>query len=364
MNDRLEGIKATMTDSENLIVEMATRVFSDLSDPQTINNAADDGWMQPLWEALEESGLTLTWVPEESGGAGAGVVDGFEVLRAAGRYAVAAPLSETLLAGWLLGRAGLDCPLGPMTAAPVLVGDRIELSADGALSGVARRVPFAPAVDHIVAIADRDGARHVVLTAAKDCRIETGRSIAGDPQGAVDFAGVRPIASRDAGVTADDLQMMGAATRAAMIAGALEAALEISVEYAQQREAFGRAIGQFQAVQHNLSRLACEAAVAASASRSAADAIAAADGFDGDGMLLEVASAKIRCGEAAGQGAAIAHQAHGAIGFTREHVLHRFTQRLWAWRDEFGGESAWAVRLGETIARNGADELWPLVASR
>jgi alkylation response protein AidB-like acyl-CoA dehydrogenase len=80
--------------------------------------------------------------------------------------------------------------------------------------------------------------------------------------------------------------------------------------------------------------------------------------------LLEVAAAKIRVGEAAGVGAGIAHQVLGAIGFTREHVLHRFTQRLWAWRDDFDNESAWAVRLGTLIAARGSEGLWPLLASR
>ena len=69
-------------------------------------------------------------------------------------------------------------------------------------------------------------------------------------------------------------------------------------------------------------------------------------------------------GEAAGVGAGIAHQVLGAIGFTREHVLHRFTQRLWAWRDDFDNESAWAVRLGRLVAARGSDSLWPLLASR
>ena len=48
----------------------------------------------------------------------------------------------------------------------------------------------------------------------------------------------------------------------------------------------------------------------------------------------------------------------------REHVLHRYTQRLWAWRDDFGSESAWALRLGESVARKGADALWPALAAR
>ena len=81
-------------------------------------------------------------------------------------------------------------------------------------------------------------------------------------------------------------------------------------------------------------------------------------------MFLESASAKIRVGEAAGEGAGIAHQVLGAIGFTREHTLHRFTQRLWAWRDDFGNESFWAVRLGAKVAAKGADGLWPMLAAR
>ena len=43
---------------------------------------------------------------------------------------------------------------------------------------------------------------------------------------------------------------------------------------------------------------------------------------------------------------------------------HRFTLRALAWRDDFGSESYWAVELGKRVAARGADELWPLVASR
>ena len=75
-------------------------------------------------------------------------------------------------------------------------------------------------------------------------------------------------------------------------------------------------------------------------------------------------AAKIRSAEAAQEGAAIAHQVHGAIGFTNEHVLHRYTLRLLAWRDDFGNESHWAVALGNLIAARGADEFWPLIAAR
>ncbi len=72
-------------------------------------------------------------------------------------------------------------------------------------------------------------------------------------------------------------------------------------------------------------------------------------GASGPGLLPAVAAAKVRTGEAAGQAAAIAHQVHGAIGFTAEHRLHHYTGRLRAWRDAFGRESEWAQGLGRHL---------------
>ena len=157
--------------------------------------------------------------------------------------------------------------------------------------------------------------------------------------------------------------LMGAAMRAQQMAGSLQTLLTLSVDYAQTRQAFGRPIGKFQVVQQNLARLAGETAAATAAASSAADTIQNSEYFDND-VILEVAAAKIRTGEAATKGTAIAHQVHGAMGFTAEHVLHRYTQRLFAWREDFGTESEWAVKLGLIVAAKGADELWPLVASR
>jgi acyl-CoA dehydrogenase len=115
-------------------------------------------------------------------------------------------------------------------------------------------------------------------------------------------------------------------------------------------------------VQHNLARLAGEVSAAMTAAHSAADAISRGGAFD-DSVFLEATAAKIRSAEAAQEGAAIAHQVHGAIGFTNEHILHRYTLRMLAWRDDFGNESYWAVELGNKIAAGGADEFWPLVAA-
>jgi alkylation response protein AidB-like acyl-CoA dehydrogenase len=74
--------------------------------------------------------------------------------------------------------------------------------------------------------------------------------------------------------------------------------------------------------------------------------------------LVPIAAAKIRSGQSAGRAAELAHQLHGAIGFTDEHELHLFTRRLWSWRDEYGSESYWSARLGEVLVQGGADDLW------
>jgi alkylation response protein AidB-like acyl-CoA dehydrogenase len=162
---------------------------------------------------------------------------------------------------------------------------------------------------------------------------------------------------------ADAANLFGAAVRAVQMTGALETTLQLAVDYAGERVAFGRPIAKFQAVQHGLARLGGEVAAALAASGSAAETLTASPGVDA-AVLLEVAAAKVRCGEAVGEGAAIAHQVFGAIGWTAEHVLQRYTRRMWGWRDDFGAESHWAVMLGDMVAEAGPDALWPMLAAR
>ena len=354
-----------MTENDNIIAETARRIFADLADPQTLNRAADDAWKKPLWDTLAAAGLTLAWVPDELGGSGAALADGFAIIGTAGQSALAVPLCETLLAGWLLSRGNIAAPAGPMTLAPARPADRIALTASGTLSGTARHVPFAREAKHVAVLARGASGLSIALAEAAACRVSEGRTLAGDPDDSITFDGTKAVAVAPAPAGFDEtaLMLMGAVARAVEIAGALEAVLDLSVRYANERVAFERPIAKFQAVQHNLARLAGEVAAAVTAAGSAADTLAQAEKFD-DAVFLEAASAKIRCAEAAEQSAAIAHQVHGAIGFTKEHVLHRFTLRLLSWRDDFGNESHWAVELGNLVARRGADELWPLVASR
>ena len=139
----------------------------------------------------------------------------------------------------------------------------------------------------------------------------------------------------------------------------MEAALVLSTRYANDRVQFGQPIAKFQAIQQQLALLAEQAAAALVAVESAASAVAAGR----PSAALAVAAAKIRAGEAAGKVAEIAHQVHGAIGFTHEHSLHRLTRRLWSWRDEFGTESRWSQELGREVMSAGANTLWPTITT-
>ena len=142
-----------MAETESIVVETADRIFTDLADAQTINGAKNDDWKKPLWAALAEAGLPLSWVAEDCGGAGVTLAEGFSVVSAAGRHALPMPLVETMLAGWLLSQAGISSPEGAMTVAPASPRDRISLNTNGTLSGRARAIPFAKDAKHIAVIA-------------------------------------------------------------------------------------------------------------------------------------------------------------------------------------------------------------------
>lgn len=347
-----------MTQADNIILDTATRIFSDLSTPEVINAAERGEWPAQLWQAVEEAGLNLTWVPEANGGIGASPLDGFAVIKAAGATALPVPLAETLMAGWLLAKAGLEVLSGPLSVA---TGDLTY--AGSVVTGVAPAVPFARVAGHLVAVAQQDGKTVVALIPAGQYRITEHNSLAGEPWDSVTFDGAKPGAVGVLAVAAAmDVEALGALVRTTQAAGALGTTLELTIQYATERVQFGRPIGNFQAIQHAIAELAGEVAAINAAADAAAEAFAKANGIDAKAWV-EIAAAKTRMGEAVSKGAAIAHQVHGAMGFTYEHRLHHFTRRLWAWRDEFGTETEWARRLGKTALSWGAEGLWPAITA-
>jgi alkylation response protein AidB-like acyl-CoA dehydrogenase len=151
---------------------------------------------------------------------------------------------------------------------------------------------------------------------------------------------------------AADAELFPAMMLAAKMAGALNAALELSVEYTRQRQQFGKPLASFQAIQQQLAVFAEEAAAA---DMAAASAFRAADRGD---PAFEIACAKLRANQAARISTGIAHQVHGAMGFTAEYRLNHLTRRLWKWGSEHGNERHWADRIGAQIAARGADHFW------
>jgi acyl-CoA dehydrogenase len=356
-----------MNELQTILSETCTRLFTDRATTAVLEGAEKGEWPTALWQALEENGLTLPQVPEARGGAGGSWTDAFVVLMAAGRFAAPVPLAETMLAGSILAEAGLDAPLGPMTVAPVHIDEGLTLARQGggwALSGRASRVPWGARAEHVVVVADGGGSPMVALVAGGGAKAEADASLAREPRDTLVWSGAPVVAAAPlrGRLGKQPVWAGGALVRSAQMAGGLEFLLAQSAKYVTERKQFGRPLAAFQAIQQNLALLAGHTAAAGMAAQQAFHAVDRTG--EGGDASFEIAVAKVRTGEAAGLGAGIAHQAHGAIGFTYEHSLHFVTRRLWSWRAEFGAESHWSVALGREVAARGADALWPHMAGR
>ncbi|MDO8421667.1 MAG: acyl-CoA dehydrogenase family protein [Parvibaculum sp.] len=341
-----------MNEVQTLLSDSVNRLLKDHATKQVIVAAEQGEWPAALWDALVANGLTRVLVPEEMDGAGATWSDAYVVLKAAGEYAAPVPLAEAIVAGWLLSRAGIAVPEGIIT---LMEGD--FLLKEGRLTGKAIRVPFGRYATHGVALVKSGWGVEVVLAPLEYVRIENDMNVAREARDTLTFE--RVVAETGwIELPANGLRLFGAMARSVQMAGALDYLTTQSVAYANERAQFGKPIGKFQAIQQQLAVLSTQSAAAGIA---AAHACAAADKGE---AAFEIAVAKVRTDDASSIATSIAHQVHGAIGFTYEHGLHFATRRLWAWRAEFGSGAEWAGELGRAAMERGADELWPYVTGR
>lgn len=340
-------------DSFHIIEDQLDTLLDREVDRAALYGAERGGVAPALADLMDMLGLSGALLPEDQDGAGLSWSEAGRLFCLLGRRLCPVPIGEDMIARRILHEAGLQAPESRLTFHP---GGALNLRAGGVtglLSGVVVD-PAAAALIVTVATAE-DGSHRLVLIEAAAAVRQVLSSIGRESRLQCGFESVRPVLSVATGPnTSHRLLSLGAMLRSSQIAGALRAILDLSVAYANTREQFGRPLGKFQAIQQSLAVLAAETAAAEIAAATAWSALDV-------GRLTAAAVAKIRTAEAAQVGAAVAHQVHGAIGVTDEHMLHYFTRRLWTWRVEFGTEQVWAERLGRTFFDAPDAELWTLL---
>ncbi len=348
-----------------LIEDSAARLFSTQVD-KAVRLRAEAGELDaPLWQHVVDGGYGLLLATEAAGGFGQSWSSAFAVLRGLGYWQVPLPLAETMIAAQLASLAGFDIPDGPLTLIEQGQGNILQVEGRAGaptLSGVAHGVPWARHA-RAALVAMRDGRLALLhLQGATGVSVLPHANHAGLPadtlvlrQARLQAVAPNPLALQQ------PVWTLGAVARSAMLVGALESALEQAVRYAGERVQFGKPIGKNQAIQQNLALMAGDVAAARVAALVAAAHAPGHAGDDCRSTRFAAAVAKVRAGEAATRGAGIAHQVHGAIGFTQEHALHFATRRLWAWRAEFGTDAEWAGELGRAAIRARASGFWPAV---
>ncbi len=342
-----------MSETRAILEDSAARLFAEYDEPALLRRVEEGEWPPEIWAGIAAMGFELIF----GGGSDDPWNDACSIAKACGRHAVPAPLAEHLAAGALLAEAGIAAE-GPMTLAP-LGATTLEFNGSegyGSVSGAAAGVAWGRHARVLVAVATGGSETMLVALPISAATVAPSRNIGREPRDGLNFSGAAPLAV--APVDPARVEALGALFRAAQLAGAIEAVLDMTVLYAKERVQFGKPIGSFQAVQQQLAILAGHSAAAT----RAVDAAFARAGEGGD-LVFEAAVAKARAGEAGGVAAEIAHQVHGAIGFTDEHRLHYATRRIWSWRAEFGTEARWSAHLGRLAAASGGEGFWPMITA-
>ncbi|MEG9861720.1 MAG: acyl-CoA dehydrogenase [Parvularculales bacterium] len=352
-------------DVQRILSDTISRLLADHVSDRVRHEAEQGQFPTTTWQALVEAGLMDVLVFEGASTPTTGWPEASLLMRSAGAFGIPAPFVETIIARWILSSAGLDAPDTPLTIAG-LSGAGAGLVLDGTkgsftVSGTLSRVPWGRDAEAVVTVVIKEGVPYAVCAPVAQSHVTHSVNLAREPRDNLSFDKA-PVMAAATRLMPDSVMMAGALARAGQMAGALDRVVALTVRYARDRVQFGRPIAAFQAIQQALAVLSTQAAAADMAAEQAAQAMHLAEESD---AIFAVAVAKTRADDATGIGAGMAHQIHGAIGFTYEHELQFSTRRLWSWRTEFGSGQYWAARLGRAALDHGGDALWPwLVAHK
>lgn len=355
--------------NEPMIEDSARRLYGQRVDRALVARVEAGTFPQALWREVVVAGFDTVLLPESAGGIDGDWTDAWPILHGLGRYGVPLPLAETMIGALLLAGAGLTVPEGPIAVIEAVTDGTIAAQ-DGAggsrLSGRAVRVAWARHARWALVSLPHARIALVDLGDRASASVAPYADVAGLPSDTVelDRTPALAVAPTPLPSLALPVRTLGALARSAMIVGALQSTLDQSVRYANDRVQFGKPIGRNQAIQQQLALLAGELESARAAARAACEDAPTASRRVAPSAGFGAAVAKICCSEAATRAAAIAHQVHGAIGFTAEHPLNLATRRLWAWRADFGSDAWWAERLGRDAIAAGGSAFWPALTAR
>ena len=282
-----------------------------------------------LWSELQASGFVDACVPETHGGAGLSLSQLYPLLELCGAHAMPFTLAETMLGRAWLAAAGIAAPSGALTMATArAAGSGLQTSGvRGAMLAQAALVH----VDHELRLLPLGSAHTSPDVLSLDACLHWSSD---------DWVQAPVVRG------GTDLRLSQAALYAALSAGALLHVFKRTLQFANERQQFGKPIGKFQAIQHQLSVMSEHVFAARMAAQLA---------YTGDDLkfdALRVAVAKARTSEAALEVAALSHSIHGAIGFTAEYDLQLYTRRLHLWRQTAGSESYWHDQIGAAVLAN------------
>ncbi|MEN3293189.1 MAG: acyl-CoA dehydrogenase [Burkholderiales bacterium] len=311
-----------------MFAEAIEDILKDQCTPAAVRAIEAGGSPAGLWDAIADAGFLELLAPEADGGAGLPLAELFPVLTTLGRYATPVPIAQSIAARALLsGKA--EIPAGMLTLASAC-----RRTSDGQTT--CPITPFGMLADHV--LADDEGT--LVLLSCDGAR-RSSVQVHGNLSATLTWkADVKAVRIDGLGSA---LPVFGAALHAALLCGAMSRVFEMTLQYANDRSQFGRSIGKFQAIQHQISVMAEHVAAASVAAEAA---------FSGDSplpSLLPAAIAKSRTSEATVLVASIAHAVHGAIGITEEYDLQLLTRRLHEWRIAHGSEAYWNMIVGRSV---------------
>lgn len=320
-----------------MFAQAVEAILKDRCTPQAVRAIEAGGDPAPLRDAIAQAGFFELLAEEGDGGAALTLSELYPVVALCGAHAVPLPVAQTIAAR-LLVRRHADLPAGAITFAPAL------LPAEGG-GFRASQVPCAIVAGHVLGA--REGELWL-LPIAQATVTPTGvhSSLAASLQWQ------RGAGRRLATTGTVDLAALGAVLHAGLLAGAMKRVFDMTLQYGNDRVQFGKPLGKFQAIQHQLAVMAQHVAAASIAAESAFQCGRRPP------SLLASAVAKSRASEAAQLVASIAHAVHGAIGITGEYDLQLYTRRLHEWRMAHGSESLWNAVLGQAVV----DSRLPLLA--